>query len=192
MYISRYHILLILCCVAFILLSGCTSEIQASNGTRLDARSTGISSSDSGVPWMTTPITDVESGKDTTIAELQAQGKPIIMHLFAVWCPACSTQLRESTRLIQNNPGSYILLPIDIDPRENADLVRKHIKKNNFEGTFIIAPQDFTRSLANTIGGQIGRSFPQTVIIYNQSVTYIGDGAFSEERLKTILDQLPS
>jgi len=150
------------------------------------------SNSEAGLQWLTIPITDVITGRQTTISDLASQGKPVIVHTFAVWCPACSMQLRETKKLNLNNPGEFIILGVDIDPRENTAQVKNHIEKNKFEGIYVTAPEDFTRSLINTVGTQVVQSLPQTIIIRNQSVTYIGDGVFPESKLKIILSQLPS
>lgn len=70
--------------------------------------------------------------------------------------------------------------------------LRNHIEKNEFEGIYVTAPQDFTRSLIKTLGTQVVQSLPQTIIIRNQTVTYIGDGVFPESKFKVILSQLSS
>lgn len=35
--------------------------------------------------WMTTPLRDVHTGEVFTVAELTAQGKPVLFELMAVW-----------------------------------------------------------------------------------------------------------
>lgn len=191
MHISRYQILLILCCFAIILVSGCTSNKQEMVSAQTSTPSPEPSiTNDIGATWMTIPITDAVTGKKATVEELASLGKPVIMHTFAVWCPACSIQLRESKKLSQNNPGAFTILGVDIDPRENSAQVKNHIEKNQFTGTFVSVPPEFTRSLMETVGDQIVLSLPQTVIICNRTVTYVGDGAFPEKTLETILKQL--
>ncbi|HWQ68105.1 MAG TPA: redoxin family protein [Methanospirillum sp.] len=194
MYISKSQILLILFCVAIILMAGCTSKPPVSKQELLTNTSGDPISviNETEITWMSIPITDVITGRETSIIELASQGKPVIMHTFAVWCPACSVQLRETKKLMLNNPDSFIILGVDIDPRENGDQVRNHIEKNKFAGMFVSAPPDFSRSLMKTLGSQIIQSIPQTVIICNESVTYIGDGAFPEGKLRTILSQICS
>ena len=185
----REQILLIICFFAFLLIAGCTNSgitpVQINNETT-DAAITG----DTGTTWMTIPITDTITGKQTSIVDLASSGKPIIMHTFAVWCPACSMQLRETKKLNQNNPDAFIILGVDIDPRENVAQVKNHVEKNQFTGMYASAPPEFTRSLMKTVGPQIIQTLPQTVIICNKSVTYIGDGVFPEKRLDTILSEL--
>ncbi|MFH0966504.1 MAG: redoxin family protein [Methanobacteriota archaeon] len=139
---------------------------------------------------MTIPVNDTVTGKHTSVVELAAEGKPVIIHTFAVWCSACSMQLRETAKLVKNNPNTYTVLGIDIDPRENADMVKNHVEKNHFVGMYGAAPPDMTRSLMKTFGNQIVASLPQTLVVCNKSVTYIGDGAFPEAKLKEILTEV--
>jgi thiol-disulfide isomerase/thioredoxin len=193
MIISRYLIFsLLLCCAGAALFSGCTDVDQQSIPLKQPTSHADDQESinDAKTTWITIPITDAITGKQTTIADLATSGKPIIIHTFAVWCPACSIQLRETAKLVQSNPDAYTILGIDIDPRENAELVQRHIEKNQLTGMYVAAPPEMTRSLMDTIGDQIIRSLPQTIIICNKSVTYIGDGVFAESRLETILSEL--
>ena len=187
------HYCAIVCCIVIVFLTGCiTSDQGVPSSHPTDTSKDQSLNKSSGTSWLTMPITDAVTGKETTIADLASSGKPVIMHTFAVWCPACSMQLRETKKLNQNNPNQFIILGVDIDPRENTAQVKSHIEKNKFDGMYVTASQEFTRSLIGTVGSQVVQSLPQTVIIKNQSVTYIGDGVFPENNLKVILSELPS
>jgi thiol-disulfide isomerase/thioredoxin len=192
MHITHYQVLIILCSIALVFLSGCISGSQETLSTQVTSEKTSSDNVDtSQKTWMDIPITDVVTGEVTSIKDLASSGNPVIMHTFAVWCPACSMQLRETKKLDQNNPGKYIILGVDIDPRENSAQVKNHIEKNQFVGKYVTAPKEFTQSLIETVGAQVVQSLPQTVIIKNKSVTYIGDGVFPEQKLQSIISQLP-
>lgn len=77
----------------------------------------------SSLSWTTTPMTEVTTGNMITVLDLIKKGKPVIIHTFAVWCPACTNQLKETTKLVRNNPDNYTVLAIDIDPNENSATV---------------------------------------------------------------------
>jgi len=139
---------------------------------------------------MTVPITDVMTGRQTTITELAEEGKPVIIHSFAVWCPACSIQLRETAKLLKENPEAFTVLGIDLDSRENTEMIKSHVEKNQFVGMYIAAPTNLTRGLIQTVGPRVVQSLPQTLIICNKKITYVGDGAFPEAKLKSILSEL--
>lgn len=193
MKISGYHLFIILfCCICTIFFAGCTgvdrqSELLTQTGKNIESDGT-INSS--GSTWMTTPITDAVTGENTSVADLIAMGKPVIIHTFAVWCPACSMQLRETTKVVKGDPDAYTVLGIDIDPRENTEMVKRHIEKNGFVGMYVASPPVMTRSLIDTFGNQIIQSLPQTIVICNKSVTYVGNGVFPEAKLKKILAEI--
>ena len=193
MYSTKYQIfILILCCLAAVLTAGCTSS-DTGNQSSSNADSTSYikqSNTTDESSWMTIPLTDAVTGKQTTVLELAAFGKPVIIHSFAVWCPACSIQLRETAKLVQENPDAYTVLGIDLDSREDNAMIKDHVEKNHFVGMFAAAPIDFTRSLIKTVGQQVVQTLPQTVIVYNKKVTYVGDGAFPEDKLKSIISSL--
>ncbi len=99
-------------------------------------------------------------------------------------------QLRETAKLLNENPDAFTVLGIDIDPRENTAMVKNHVEKNKFVGVYTAAPTDMTRSLIQSAGTKIVQSLPQTLIVCNKKVTYVGDGVFPEAKLKTILTEL--
>nr|WP_319538856.1 redoxin domain-containing protein [uncultured Methanospirillum sp.] len=189
--IDHRILLLALCLIAVLLSAGCTTSdtsnqtLTKSNTSLSSAKEMGNESS-----WMTVPITDVMTGRQTTIVDLADEGKPVIIHSFAVWCPACSIQLRETAKLLKENPGAYTVLGIDFDSRENTEMIKSHVEKNQFVGMYIAAPTDLTRGLIQTVGPRVVQSLPQTLIICNKKVTYVGDGAFPEAKLKSILSEL--
>lgn len=142
--------------------------------------------------WITTSMTDVATGERFTIKNLTELGKPVIIHSFAVWCPGCSTQLLEATKLQTAYPDQYTVLALDIDPNDNADKVKRHQEKNHFKGIFTAAPTDVTRSLVNAYGPSFALSIPQTIIICGKTATYLEDGVFDADTLKRAADELCS
>jgi len=191
MHNSRYLALSFLICAVIVCSAACLSKTSEPSPVQYPAGD-GVTTESGDIPtsWMTIPITDTITGTQTTIADLALEGKPVIMHTFAVWCPACSMQLRATSALVQKEPGRFVIVGVDIDPRENSAQVKNHVQKNRFEGMYAAAPAPFTRSLMDTVGDQIVRSLPQTIIICNTSVTYIGDGVFSENSLESILSEI--
>ena len=83
---------------------------------------------------------------------------------------------------MQENPDAYTVLGIDLDSREDNTMIKDHVEKNHFVGMFAATPVDFTRSLIKTLGQQVVQTLPQTVIVYNKKVPYVGDGAFPEDK----------
>lgn len=142
--------------------------------------------------WITTSMTNVATGERFTIKDLTELGKPVIIHSFAIWCPGCSMQLLESTKLQTAYPDSYTVVALDVDPNDNLDKVKRHQESNKFKGIFTATPTDATRSLINAYGPGFIQSIPQTIIICGKTATYLEDGVFSADTLKRAADELCS
>ena len=140
--------------------------------------------------WITTNMTNVATGEPFSIEGLAKEGKPVIIHTFAVWCPGCSTQLLEATKLQTAYPDTYTVVALDVDPNDNADKVKRHQEKNNFQGIFTAAPTDVSRSLVSAYGPGIALSIPQTIIMCGKTATYLEDGVFGADTLKKAADEL--
>ena len=135
-------------------------------------------------------MTEVTTGNMITVLDLIKKGKPVIIHTFAVWCPACTNQLKETTKLVRNNPDNYTVLAIDIDPNENSATVLNHVRKNSFAGNFVSAPASVSRDLVKSLGTGNSLTLPQTIVVVNNTATHLGDGVFNEGRLKDIISRM--
>jgi len=151
-----------------------------------------VEPSDPGLAWTKLTMTDAVTGEQFSIDELAKQGKPVMLHTFAVWCPACAMQLRETERLLAANPDAFTLVGIDLDPNENQDMVKRHIEKNNLPGRYASAPKELTRGLVGTFGTGFALELPQTVIVCSRTVNHLGSGLFREQTLKSALSQVCS
>ncbi|HWQ67431.1 MAG TPA: redoxin family protein [Methanospirillum sp.] len=190
MHSTRYQSLLLTGIILFcILITNCTAENQqkeiSQEVTNPDV--TTVEPASSTFSWTKLPLTDAVTGEVFTLDELAKQGKPVIVQTFAVWCPACSMQLRETARLTAGLPDAYTLVGLDIDPNDNLNSVKRHVEKNNFTGRYTASPAEVTRGLVETFGKSFALEIPQTIIICNQTVNLIGSGVFNEGTLKEIL-----
>ena len=142
--------------------------------------------------WTKVPMTDAVTGEQFTIDEIASQGKPVIVHTFAVWCSACLMQLRETERLLAEEPDRFTVIGIDIDPNENQDSVKRHIEKNKFPGRYAASPKELSRGLVGTFGSNFLLELPNTIIICNKTVTRVGSegGLFREGTLTNALSTL--
>jgi thiol-disulfide isomerase/thioredoxin len=176
--------------LASILSAGCVSSDTLRDTQKINPPVQSINLSGYPLSWISVPMTEVNTGKTITIADLLITGKPIIIHTFAVWCPSCTIQLQESTRLVSDNPDTYIVLAMDIDPKEKAVIVKNHVQKNKFSEYFVNAPLEVSRDIVKTLGTGTALSLPQTIIITNGTVTLLGDGVFREANLKETITHL--
>ncbi len=133
--------------------------------------------------WMTTPLTDISSKKTITINDLALSGKTVIIHTFALWCPSCTIQLGETTRLQYDYPGQYTMLAIDIDPHDSEEKVLEHVQTYAFDGSFCLAPASLSREMVRDLGSGVTLSLPQTIIIRNGQVELLGGGIIPESDL---------
>jgi thiol-disulfide isomerase/thioredoxin len=71
------------------------------------------------------------------------RGRPVLLHLWAVGCPACQEEAPQFTRAIQalgNN--APVVLAVD-DWGEGADLVQPYVQQTGLPGTVLLDPLDF-------------------------------------------------
>lgn len=149
-------------------------------------------SAGSSLTWTGVSMTDAITGEQFTIDEIAKEGKPVVVHTFAVWCSACLMQLRESERLLAANPDRFTIIGIDIDPNENQDMVKRHIEKNGFPGRYAASPKELSRGLVDSFGSSFLLELPNTLIICNKTVTRVGSegGLFRESTLNDALSTL--
>ena len=186
MHITRYQRILVAgICLIFMLATVC-SALQTQTEVTREVSAPDVSSAkpeESGTAWAKITLTDAVSGEHFTINDIAKQGKPVILHTFAVWCSACLMQLRETEGLVADNPDAATVIGIDLDPNENQDLIKRHIEKNKFPGMYVAAPKDLSAGLIGSFGTNFFTDLPQTVIICNRTITKLGtDGECSEKR----------
>lgn len=189
----RFHtlpaLILFLCMAVFCVVSAQPAEMSG------EITNPEISPADSGktdLSWTKVPMTDAVTGEQFTIDEVVQEGKPVIIHTFAVWCSACQMQLRETERLVAEDPDGFSVIGIDIDPNENQDMVRRHIEKNEFPGRYAASPKELSRGLVSTFGTGFLLELPNTIIICNKTVTRIGSegGLFRGTTIRDALSHL--
>jgi hypothetical protein len=191
----RYQAILITgLCLFMILATGIAASEQQKEVSQevTNPDVTATEPTDSSLSWTKIPLTDAVTGEQFTIDGLVKQGKPVLIHTFAVWCPACSMQLHESEDMLTNSPDEFTIVGIDIDPNENQDMVKRHIEKEKFVGHFAASPRELTRGLVSTFGTSFALELPQTVIVCSRTVNHIGSGLFKSQTLKSALSQVCS
>jgi thiol-disulfide isomerase/thioredoxin len=140
--------------------------------------------------WLDTPLTDVTTGEKVTLRELTQDGTPIILHLFATWCPYCNMQLGESTTFLQTYSGKAHVVAVDIDPSENAKLLADHVSKNAYEGTFVIAEDPVMIGLMSLFGEDLlTTGIPHNLLISGDNLVDLGAGVRNSDILSSQIDQ---
>jgi len=118
--------------------------------------------------WRDIPFRDVLTGETIRISDFE--GKPIILESFAVWCPTCKSQQDQILRLHQSVGDDVISISIDVDPYEDAALIRDHATRNGFNWIYAVAPPELTRALVQEFGTSIvsAPSAPIVIICEDQ------------------------
>jgi thiol-disulfide isomerase/thioredoxin len=99
--------------------------------------------------WLTTPMTDVTTGEEFVIGEIE---QPVFLHLFGEWCSTCRNQQGQLDTLYERRGEEVTIIDVTIEEDEGPDLIRQHAEENGFEWTFAVAPQEVTASLSDAFG----------------------------------------
>lgn len=177
-------ILMTVCCSAGETQKEVSPEVQGSALTQ-------EKETHSGTAWAKISLTDAVTGEQYTINDIAKQGKPVILHTFAVWCSACLIQLKETQNLVAEHPDEFAVIGVDVDPNENQDLIKRHIKKYGFPGRYSVSPHDVSIGMIGSFGNSFFTNLPQTVIICNHSIIQMGTdgGVFRKNVLEDALSQ---
>ncbi|MCU0631873.1 MAG: redoxin domain-containing protein [Methanolinea sp.] len=167
-------LILAACCTLF--LAGCTGTAPfVPEGTGSDDA------------WRTVELQDVQTGEKFSVASLS--GKPIILYTFTVSCPICTLQQKEITALKKSLGESVVVIGLDIDPKEEVDVLKSHIQKNGFSGYYVLSPPEMTGSLMDHFGPVVVNpaSAPVMVICHEGSARLLATGIKSSSSLSSSL-----
>ncbi len=99
--------------------------------------------------WFGVQMVDVNTGKSFRISDFS--GKVILLDTMATWCPTCQGEMSQ----IQLLPGmlgasgsNLIRISLDVDPNEDAAILKKYAATNNFDWYIAIAPSAVGEFLA--------------------------------------------
>jgi hypothetical protein len=114
--------------------------------------------------WFSVPLVDVHTGTSFTIDELK--GQVVLVETMAVWCSNCLRQQREVQTLhaALGERDDFISIALDIDPNENAEILRNFAEGNGFDWLYAVAPVE----VASQFGELYGQQFlnpPSTPIL---------------------------
>ncbi|MFC7203019.1 TlpA family protein disulfide reductase [Haloferax namakaokahaiae] len=144
---------------------------QTTDSTTADS---GGSSTDSA--WFTTELTDVNSEETFTVEGLL--DRPVLVETFAVWCSNCLRQQKELITFHEMMGDDVTTVALDIDPNEDAQLVREHTEKHGFDWRYAISPGPVTQSLVDEFGSSMASPpvVPMLLVCPDGSVTRLKDG----------------
>jgi len=100
-------------------------------------------------PWFSVEMTDVNTGKPFRISDFM--GKVILIDTMAVWCPTCQgemSQIQQLPSLLGASNSDLVRISLDVDPNEDAAILKKFAAKNTFDWQIAVAPIEVGRFLA--------------------------------------------
>lgn len=170
-------ILLFLALVSAMLSIGCLGEtvqdgdqsIQEKVGTR--------------PAWMDIGLRDVSTGQEFKISDFV--GKPVLMESFAVWCPTCTEQQKQTKELEKRVGDAIIHISLDTDPNEDEEQIREHIEKNGFTWLYAVSPIELTQGLIDQYSIKVvnAPAVPMVLICPDQSTRFLRSGVKTPDDL---------
>ena len=201
MNIDMQKILLVVLSLA--LITGCTTatgdEMGAKDGNtdgntggdmdeNTDVKN-GEMSDDPTDDWKDIPLKDVKNGETYKISDFS--GEKVMIETFAIWCPVCNKQQKETKKLHEELGADVVSVALDIDKNEDEEKIREHMESNGFDWHFSVSPQDMTRKLVAEYGGTIistGQA-PIVMVCEDGSSRILGGGLKNTEKLQEELDK---
>lgn len=118
---------------------------------------------------LNTELKDIATGKTFKISDFEE--KPVLLESFAVWCPTCTAQQKETKKFHEEVGDSVISISLDTDPNEDESRVLEHIEKNGFNWYYVVSPVEFTQALIDEFGIGIvnAPSVPMLLICDNEA-----------------------
>ncbi|MHB8495906.1 MAG: thioredoxin family protein [Casimicrobiaceae bacterium] len=99
----------------------------------------------------------IESYDDATFAALQAAGKPVVIDVYADWCPTCKAQAPIVSELMKSPKfRSYTVLRVNFDTQKDVRR-RLHVPE---QSTLIVfrGSQEVARSVGDTDASSIAET----------------------------------
>ena len=98
--------------------------------------------------WFNVQMTDVTTGTPFKISDFA--GKVVLVDTMATWCPTCQGEMGEIARLpglVGANAADLVTISLDVDPNEDATILKKFAATNGFTWRIAIAPIEGGRFL---------------------------------------------
>ena len=132
------------------LLSACTPASPAlPSAIPTPSVSTAATSTPHKPEWLSVPLTDVRTGATFAIDDFA--GKVVLIQTISTSCSECAYQQHELTNMaVQLSlPDDLIVVSLDVDPKEDAALLKKYVDHFEFDWRFAVAPLEVARALGN-------------------------------------------
>jgi thiol-disulfide isomerase/thioredoxin len=104
--------------------------------------------------WFSVSLSEVTSGETFTIQDLQ--GKVVLVETMAQWCTNCLAQQKQVLALHEalGERDDFVSLGLDIDPNEEAAMLKEYTARNGFFWKYAISPAEVSRDISQLYGDQ--------------------------------------
>jgi cytochrome oxidase Cu insertion factor (SCO1/SenC/PrrC family) len=104
--------------------------------------------------WFGVELTDVNSGQAFKVSDFK--GKVVLVETMAVWCTTCLSQQQQIQALhtTSGQQDGLVSLSIDIDPNEDAGILKSHAEGHGFDWLYAVAPREVAREVGQLYGDQ--------------------------------------
>jgi hypothetical protein len=133
--------------------------------------------------WMKMQLKDINSEASYTLGDFK--GKSVLVESFAVWCPLCTQQQKESKKL-HDSGSSIISISLGTDPNEEERIVKEHTQENGFTWRYSVSPKELTQALIDEFGSGVvnAPAVPVILICPDQSTRLLKRGVKSASKLE--------
>ncbi len=139
--------------------------------------------------WFNAEMVDVRSGESFRITDYQ--GKVVLVETMAIWCSSCLRQQQQLKALhdLLGEREDFISLGLNIDPNEEAGMLKEYTEQNGFDWIYAISPTEVSRELGQLYGAQYLNppSTPILIIDRHGEVHTLPFGIKSAEDLSSAL-----
>ncbi len=127
------------------------------------------------------------NGEETTFWQLAEKGKPVVINLFASWCPPCRSEMPDFVEASQEyeNDVTFVFFDSFDGTRETVEKVEAFAKEYSMNESSIVLDPGYISYLFQS------NSLPTTIIINKEGVpAFLYQGMISKETLTLAIDQL--
>lgn len=78
-------------------------------------------------------------GKQTTVSQLLAKGKPLLLVFFATWCPTCSKNTKTLASAYRKFSGKVTVLLTSFDPSDTSPEIKQFLALHNVPEDWLVA-----------------------------------------------------
>lgn len=127
------------------------------------------------------------SGEETTFWEVAQKGKPVVINLFASWCPPCQSEMPDFIDASEEYKDQVTFMFFDSfdGQRENMESLLAFADEYFNDDTICVIDPGYISFLFNT------NSLPTTVLLNKEGVPVVAyQGMVAKETLTSAIDQL--